>query len=123
MGRPMPYQPMRETPKMVSRETMWATLAKHVPGAKPPEEPKPPTVAEVEIPELTWLKPESKYCVRTKCGRYSCSKVIICGRATYELWALDPSGSWFSHIAVGLESFDEAKKHAQIHLRKRLTGK
>lgn len=143
MGRPMPYQPMRTTRKEVSQADMWAKLSKHVPKEVMPNagtelsaeqvlstrsvdagaasaENTPPAV---EIPQLEWLKPESKYCVRTQCRRYSCAKVIICGKATYELWALDLSGSWFAQVAVGLSSFDEAKKRAQAHLQKRMTGR
>lgn len=75
----------------------------------------PPAVS----PQLHWEKPEKGATgVKTTCKRYSCSKVTVCGKQSYELWVLVP-GVWFRQLAVGLESFSKAQEVAEQHLREK----
>lgn len=50
--------------------------------------------------------------MRTTCGRYSCCKVTVKGKTTYELWKLIPGGEWFRPIHIGIESFEKAQQLA-----------
>jgi hypothetical protein len=77
----------------------------------------PPVASDVPStpkPRLVWMKPEGMS-VKTECKRYSCSKVILNGKPTYEVWAMVPSGNWFNCLERGLESFERAKVIAQEH--------
>jgi hypothetical protein len=116
MSRQIPYQPMGPPRKEVSIEQMQAILAKRT-GSK--VELQTQTVAQppkAELPKLEWEKPTSRdqMALMTKCGRYSCCKIVLNQRVTYECWALVP-GVWFTQIAIGLPSFDAAKAVAQKH--------
>ena len=109
---------MKGPQKEVSQTDMLAILEKHahrtgVPLPKPKvevvvENPPPPSLQS----GLAWNKPEKGATgVRTVCGRYSCSKVTLNGKQSYELWRLVPD-HWFRQIAIGLDSFDTAKRMA-----------
>jgi hypothetical protein len=50
---------------------------------------------------------------KTKCGCYSCCKVTVNGKTTYELWKHVPGEKMFTLIGPGLESFDKACDLAQ----------
>jgi hypothetical protein len=78
-------------------------------------------VASTEnTPQLTWEKPtEGATGLMTTCKRYSCAKVTIFNRTTYELWVLVP-GVWYRQLAVGLESFSKAKELAEKHVAGKL---
>lgn len=131
MSRVIPYSPMHEPRKEVSMERMNQILAKHtkvevMPDAVPEQSIR--SLAEhasnvvagaasaENTPRLEWEKPKSRdqMAVVTKCGRYSCCKIILNSRVTYECWALVP-GVWFTQVAVGLESFAKAQEIAQKH--------
>lgn len=94
---------------------MLAILERHAQRTGVPI-PQPKAEAVVEnpsparlLPDLEWNKPEKGATgVRTVCGRYSCSKVTLNGKPTYELWRLVPD-HWFKQIAIGLDSFETAK--------------
>jgi len=123
VGRELPYQPMREPQKEVSQADMLAILEKHAQRTgKPAPEPKAEAVVEnASSPglqsSLKWCKPERGATgVRTTCGRYSCSKVTVSGKTTYEVWRLVPD-HWFKQIAVGLDSFETAKRLANEDFR------
>jgi len=118
MSREIPYRPMKGPQKEVSQTDMLAILEKHahrtgVPLSKPKvevvvENPPPPSLQS----GLEWNKPEKGATgVRTVCGRYSCSKVTLNGKQSYELWRLVPD-HWFRQIAIGLDSFGTAKRMA-----------
>lgn len=121
MTREIPYEPIREPRKEVSHDDMLAILNKHadrigVPLPKPQESKVEVTVIP-NPPRLEWNKPEKGATgVRTTCGRYSCSKVMVNGKTSYELWKLVPDASWFKSIAIGLDSFETAKKKAEEDL-------
>jgi len=97
---------------------MLAILEKHAHRTGVPV-PKPKAEVVVESTSATgvqsgleWNKPEKGATgVRTTCGRYSCSKVTLNGKQTYEVWRLVPD-HWFKQIAVGLDSFETAKRMA-----------
>lgn len=122
MSREFVYQPMGVR-KEVSPERMNEILEKHAQRTGT-SVPQPKAQAVVENPPapgvqsgLEWCKPEKGATgVRTVCGRYSCSKVTINGKATYEVWRLVPD-VWFRHIAVGLDSFESAKRVADEDLK------
>lgn len=118
MSREIPYQPIREPRKEVTQQDMLAILEKHAQRTgKPVSQPKAETVVENPAParvlaDLEWNKPERGATgVRTVCGRYSCSKVTVSGKTTYEVWRLVPD-HWFRQIAIGLDSFEEGKRVA-----------
>jgi hypothetical protein len=110
MSREIPYQPMGEPRKQVSQSDMQAILQKHaVRTGVPVPQPKP----------LEWNRPEKGATgVRTTCGRYSCSKVTVNDKTSYEVWKLVPDGSWYRQLAVNLESFDAAKRIANEDLQR-----
>ena len=124
MSREIPYQPIREPRKEVSQQDMLNILEKHskrlskgvmpdaAAGSRSTAEP-PHVEAGVASAEntLRWNKPDRGATgVRTACGRYSCSKVTVNGKTTYEAWKLIPDASWFKPLAVGLDSFETAKR-------------
>jgi len=117
MSREIPYRPMKETQKEVSQADMLAILEKHAQRTGGPAPKITPAVVESSPtprlqPGLEWNKPEKGATgVRTTCGRYSCSKVTLNGKQTYELWRLVPD-HWFKQIAIGLDSFETAKRMA-----------
>jgi len=118
MSREIVYQPMRDPKKDVSQADMLAILEKHaqrtgtpVPQPKTPSVVESPPVARVQS-GLEWCKPTPGATgVRTVCGRYSCSKVTLNGKQTYEVWRLVPD-HWFKQIAIGLPSFAEGRRIA-----------
>jgi hypothetical protein len=118
MSRPIPYSPMHEPRKEVSFERMQQILARRTsPQVELQAEPAGETPqAESPTVPLEWEKPKSRdqMALLTKCGRYSCCKIVLNKRVTYECWALVP-GVWFTQIALGLPSFDAAKAVAQKH--------
>lgn len=126
MGREMPYSPMGQR-KEVPESRMQEILAKH---AQRLHLPPPKTQVVVENtpapgmqPNLEWSKPEKgATAVRTVCGRYSCSKVTISGKQTYEVWRLVPD-HWFKQIAVGLDSFESAKRAADEDFKQTIRAK
>lgn len=122
----MPYQPMKEPQKEVSQADMLAILEKHAKkNNSGPNTVQPKTEAVVANPaparvlaNLEWNKPEPGATgVRTTCGRYSCSKVTINGKTTYEAWRLVPD-HWFKQIAIGLESFEAVKQAVDEDFRR-----
>ena len=74
-----------------------------------------PNSLGVSIP-LEWEKPKSKDAtgVKTKCGRYSCAKITTNGKVSYELFKLAGGGAWFRPLQVGLDTFLQAQKIAQM---------
>jgi hypothetical protein len=117
MRREFIYQPMGVR-KEVSFDQMTQVLEKHAQRTGiPVPPPKAQTVVENPSPPcvqsgLEWCKPEKGATgVRTVCGRYSCSKVTVSGKQTYEVWRLVPN-HWFKQIAIGLDSFETAKRVA-----------
>jgi hypothetical protein len=128
MGNAYSYQPM--TPQRVASEeevqAMHAKLASKVRGKvsdgsgsvpKGIDAASPPANGgSVERPRLEWEKPTSKDAtgLKTKCGRYSCAKVTLNGRVTYELWKLAPGGGWFRQFHKGLDDFAQVRKLAQL---------
>lgn len=65
---------------------------------------------------LEWEKPKSKDAtgVYTTCKRYSCAKVTVNGKTSYELFKLAPGGGWFRSLNAGLDNFLQVQKLAQI---------
>jgi hypothetical protein len=65
---------------------------------------------------LEWEKPKTSDAtgVKTRCGRYSCAKVTVNGKVSYELWKLAPGGGWFRQLNAGLDNFLQVQKLAQI---------
>ena len=65
-----------------------------------------------EKAKLEWNKPTSKLdtAVKTKCGRYSCCKVVVLGVSYYEVWRLIPERK---QIAKRLDNFLQAQVLAQ----------
>lgn len=116
MRREMPYQPMRGPQKAVSETDMQSILQKHaqriaVPIPQPKREPEKSALITLE-----WNTPERGATgVRTVCGRYSCSKVTVQGKTTYEVWRLVPD-HWFRQIAIGLDNFETGKRLANEHV-------
>jgi len=123
MSREMPYQPMKGPQKEVSQADMLAILEKHAKRTSHASLAKVEAVVENTsparvLPSLEWEKPaKGATGVKTTCGRYSCSKVTVSGKTTYEVWRLVPD-HWFRQIAIGLESFEKAQEAANAHLRK-----
>jgi hypothetical protein len=79
----------------------------------PHESRLPPVPPRMQGP-LKWQKPEAgSLGVRTVDEWYSCCKVMLEGVWTYEIWTRAPLTGGMKQIAVGLPSFDEAKKVAQ----------
>lgn len=123
MSREIPYQPMKGPQKEVSQTDMLAILEKHAQRTGIPVS-QPKAEAVVENPSssrlqsgLEWNQPEKGATgVRTVCGRYSCSKVTLNGKQTYEVWRLVPD-HWFKQIAIGLDSFETAKRIADEDLK------
>jgi hypothetical protein len=118
MSRQIPYSPMHEPRKEVSLDQMNRILAKHS-GPKEVSRETIPEVAEPPKsvhPPLEWERPKSRdqMALMTKCGQYTCCKIVLNKRVTYECWALVP-GVWFAQVAIGLPSFDAAKTVAQKH--------
>lgn len=117
MSREIPYRPMKGPQKEVSQTDMLTILEKHAQRTGGPAPKITPAVVESSpAPRLQsgleWNKPEKGATgVRTICGRYSCSKVTLNGKQTYELWRLVPD-HWFKQIAIGLDSFETAKRMA-----------
>lgn len=75
---------------------------------------------EKSDPKLEWETPTPEaMAIKTKCGRYSCCKVVLNGKTTYELWKLAGGGSWFNCLNRGLDNFLQARKLAEIDARKR----
>lgn len=71
--------------------------------------------------KLEWEKPVAGATgVKTKCGRYSCSKVTVNGKVNYELWRLVPGGTWFVPINQKLDNFMQAQTLAQQDLDSRV---
>lgn len=64
--------------------------------------------------EWTQIHPEARGC-RTKDGKYSICSIGPRGTPDerWEAWKLAPGGPWFSNLAYGLQSEDEAKRIAQ----------
>jgi hypothetical protein len=118
---------MKGPQKEVSQTDMLAILEKHAHRTGIPL-PKPKAEVVVENPSapglqsgLEWNKPEKGATgVRTVCGRYSCSKVTLNGKQTYEVWRLVPD-HWFRQIAIGLDSFETAKRMADEDLKQTFT--
>jgi hypothetical protein len=113
------YQPMHPPRKEVSMERMQEILRKHAePTLKVSRETIPETTQPPKpvAPPLEWERPKSRdqMALMTKCGRYTCCKIVLNKRVTYECWALVP-GVWFTQVAIGLPSFDAAKEIAQKH--------
>lgn len=75
----------------------------------------PKTVAILE-----WEKPKSKDAtgLYTTCKRYSCAKVTVNGKTSYELFKLVPGGGWFRSLNAGLDNFLQVQKLAQIDAEK-----
>lgn len=101
-------------------DRMMAKLSRHrqpqpIEAAPPPPESKA---------QLQWEKPgKGATGVYTTCKRYACCKVVTTYRSTtmttYEVWRLVPQ-LWFTQIAIGLSSFEEAKSRAQSDFESRL---
>lgn len=121
MSREFVYQPMGVR-KEVSSERMNEILEKHAQRTGTATPAKVQTVVEVPAPAcvqsgLEWCKPEKGATgVRTVCGRYSCSKITVSGKVTYEVWRLVPD-HWFRQIAIGLASFEVGKRVADEDLK------
>jgi len=127
MSREIPYRPMKGTQKEVSQTDMLAILEKHAHRTGiPVPQPKAEVVVENPSPArvqsgLEWNKPEKGATgVRTTCGRYSCSKVTLNGKQSYEVWRLVPD-HWFKQIAIGLDSFEAAKRIADEDFKQTFT--
>jgi len=127
MSREIPYRPMKGPQKEVSQTDMLAILEKHAQrtGIPVPQQKAATVVENPSAPRLQsgleWNKPEKGATgVRTVCGRYSCSKVTLNGKQTYEVWRLVPD-LWFRQIAIGLDSFETAKRMADEDLKQTFT--
>lgn len=130
MRRELDYQPMGPPPSTTTHEQMQAKLSARVAAVKvnggigdsasveaPSEVPLAPATS-IPPPTLEWEKPRKDATgLKTACGRYSCAKVTVNGKTTYELWRLVP-GHWFRQIAIGQESFAKVKELAQIDVNK-----
>lgn len=132
MGVTHRYQPFPKPESSTTVDEMNAKLQARVKSAKvtgsvaqrsehPPVERK----AEGSTPSgtakpLEWDKPASKDAtgLKTKCGRYSCAKVTLNGKLTYELWKLAPGGGWFRQLNAGLDNFLQVQKFAQVDVNK-----
>ena len=70
----------------------------------------------VERPRLEWEKPKTKDAtgVYTVCKRYSCAKITVNGKTSYELFKLAAGGGWFRSLNAGLDNFLQVQKLAQI---------
>lgn len=65
---------------------------------------------------LEWEKPKTKDAtgLYSTCKRYSCAKVTVNGKTSYELFKLAPGGGWFRPLNAGLDNFLQVQKLAQI---------
>lgn len=145
----MPYRPFRETPVASDAEVqaMLARLKRRIgdkvtvnggsrvdecpgssltspDGAKPSLTPSTNPSGAAQSPKeksvLEWEKPVAGATgVKTKCGRYSCSKVTVNGKVNYELWRLVPGGGWFAPLNQRLDNFMQAQVLAQQDLENR----
>lgn len=97
---------------------MHEILAKHSSkaGESPKEksDAKPPQEPERSIAQLVWAKPEpGAQAVKTLCGHFSCYKVSVNGKTSYELWRLAGGGGWFTRIAGDIPNFKAAQALAE----------
>lgn len=127
MSYTTPYQPMHGPQKEVSHSRMQEILSRNSSnaGQSPKEKSEVkvwPTTSEKPLPlaqakgPLQWQKPEAgSMGVRTVCERYSCCKTSDGTTWRYEVWTREPLTKGMKQIAVGLPSFEEAKKAAQAH--------
>jgi len=112
-----PYQPFPKPECTTTVDEMNAKLATRVEAANT-------RLAQAGKP-LEWGKPvKNAMGVKTKCGRYSCAKVITNGVVHYELWKLSPGAGWFARIdkGSGLDNFLQAQKIAQMDADKHPCG-
>ena len=108
---------MREVP-IASEAEVQAMLARlRRRGAeKATVNPSGATQSPKEKSALQWEKPQKGSTgVRTKCGRYSCCKVVVSGKLHYELWKLAGATGAFTRLdrGSGLDNFLQAQVMAQ----------
>lgn len=73
------------------------------------------------VVKLEWERPTKEaMAIKTKCGRYSCCKVVVMGKTSYELWKLVPGGDWFTQLNKGLDNFLQAQELARQDAQKHL---
>lgn len=133
MGVTHPYQPFPKPECTTTVDEMNAKLQARVKGAKVNGGSGEP-IAVVRLPDgagvpaeskpsprssakpLEWEKPKSKDAtgLYTMCKRYSCAKVTVNGKTSYELFKLAPGGGWFRSLNAGLDNFLQVQKLAQI---------
>jgi hypothetical protein len=101
------YRPFPKPESQTTVEEMQAKLAKRVEAvtARRAHAGKP----------LEWEKPVAGATgLKTKCGRYSCAKITLNGKVSYELWKLAPGAGWFRQLNKGLDNFLQVQKLAQM---------
>lgn len=117
MGVTHRYQPFPKPESTTTVDEMNAKLAARVKG-------KTLIPQAVQSPQaksaLEWEKPKSKDAtgLYTTCKRYSCAKVTVNGKMSYELFKLAPGGGWFRSLNAGLDNFLQVQKLAQIDVDK-----
>ena len=102
------YQPFPKPECTTTVEQMNAKLEARVKSSKAVQSPQAKSSLEWEKPakDATGLK--------TKCGRYSCAKITVNGKVSYELWKLSSGAGWFANLNRGLDNFLQVQKLAQI---------
>lgn len=106
------YQPFPKPESTTTVDEMNAKLRARV-------KEKTPVPAAAQSPQakpaLEWDKPAKDATgIKTKCGRYSCAKITLDGKVSYELWKLAPGAGWFRQLNKGLDNFLQVQKLAQI---------
>lgn len=112
MGVTHRYQPFPKPECTTTVEQMQAKLEARVNGSKAAQSPQAKSALE-------WEKPAKDATgVYTVCKRYSCAKVTVNGKTSYELFKLAPGGGWFRSLNAGLDNFLQVQKLAQIDANK-----
>jgi hypothetical protein len=94
-------------------QAMNAKLAKRVKEVGNPALVSSPRAPQSLPAKLEWERAaKDSTAVKTLCGRYSCAKLIVLGKTTYELWKLLP-GWPAKQLHKGLDNFLQAQVLAQ----------
>lgn len=115
MGVTHAYQPFPKPECTTTVEEMQAKLAARV--AAIPKTPAPQLSEAAQSPKekaaLEWDAPvKGSMGIKTKCKRYSCAKVSLDGKLSYELWKQRQEG--YAMLNRGLDNFLQAQKLAQL---------
>lgn len=109
MSRPTSYFDRKQS--IWTHEQMMARLAQRC-GPTPLQAAQSPKAKS----KLEWERPVTgAENVKTKCGRYSCSRITADGKTTYELWKANPVAgqSPLVRLHKGLDNYLQAQVLAQ----------